>query len=338
MSWWLQTPDRLVGWLPGGTRAALKAVRRKRCRAIFSSAPLWTGHLIALVVRRLTGLPWVADFRDPWRGNPFREIPYRMIDRFDQWLERQVVLGADWIVCNTEPARQDFMRRFPMYAAKFVCITNGFDPDEFRNLAPERPGGQETFVLTHAGVFYGLRRPHALFEAVRILRGQGGIGRRICLQLVGDPNYEGRSLREIAAEFDVTEEVFVRGPVSHRRSLELLRGSDAQILVGFGGKGAELQIPGKLFEYVGVGQPILALAPHASAIADVLRDAGVRAEICAPDDSGVIAGAIRRLAESEGEGAEKGANAEAGERLRKFSRREQVGRIAALLNSPAARQ
>src|SRR5262249_38526426 len=129
VSWWLQTPDRLVGWAPAGTWTALQAVRRPRRRAIFLSAPQWSGLLIALLTRRLTGLHWVADFRDPWRGNPFRKIPHKLIDRFDQWLEDQVVRGADWVVCNTEPARQDFIRRFPVLAGKFIYIPNGFEPD-----------------------------------------------------------------------------------------------------------------------------------------------------------------------------------------------------------------
>src|SRR5207237_5324336 len=168
---------------------------------------------------------------------------------------------ADWVVCNTGPVRDDFVRRYPELTPKFVTVPNGFDPEDFADLKAQRPVGIEKLVVTHAGWFYGKRRPEPIFQALRQLRDHGFPSAQWCLQLVGSPTYDGRELMAIAAECGVAEMVLCRGEVSHRTALELMRGSDIQLLVGFNGAGADLQVPAQLFEYLGVGQPVLALAP-----------------------------------------------------------------------------
>src|SRR5262249_718417 len=110
-SWWLQIPHHAIGWLPCGVLTAYHAMRRHRCRAIYTSGPFWTTHLIGLVVKRLTRKAWVASFRDPWRANPFRKIPYKSLDHYDAWLEQHVVHEADWVVANTDPACEEFKNR-----------------------------------------------------------------------------------------------------------------------------------------------------------------------------------------------------------------------------------
>lgn len=329
-SWWLQIPDQTTGWLPYGISTAQRAVRRHRCQAIYSSAPQWTSHLIALVIKRLTRLPWVADFRDPWRSSPFRKIPWRAVDRFDAWLERRVVHDADWVVCNTNPVRADFARRYPEFAPKFITVPNGFDPEDFAELAEQRPIGTDKLLLTHAGCFYGKRRPEPLFRALGLLRDRTSAARPPSLQLVGHTMCDDTALTTLAARCGVAELVLVRGEVPHRQALELMRGSDIQLLIGFSGAGAELQVPAKLFEYLGVGRPVLALAPRQSAIADILSQSGADAEICEPEDVGEIASAIARL-EARRAAARDGSSATQNASITQFHRREQVGRIAALL-------
>lgn len=330
-SWWLQIPDLNIGWLANGFRAARRAVYRHHCQAIYSSAPPFTTHLIALLVKRQTGLPWVADFRDPWRANPFRKIPYRSADRYDAWLERRVVCRADWVICNTDAVRDDFMRRYPELGQKFITVSNGFDPEDFADLTPQRDTKVEKLLLTHAGCFYGKRRPDALFQALGILRDGGLLQREPCLQLIGPPYYEGRDLGAIAARYGVGNMVFVRGEVPHRQALELMRGSDVQVLVGFNGVGAELQTPAKLFEYLGVGKPVLALAPERSAIAEVVARSGTIGAVCDPDSPEHIAEGIVRLASRTNGSSGVPLLANGVSPIRQFYRREQVGQIAQLL-------
>jgi glycosyltransferase involved in cell wall biosynthesis len=337
VSWWLQIPDRAIGWLPAGCVVALHAAQRHHARALYSSAPYWTNHLIGLVAKRFTGLPWMADFRDPWRANPFRKIPYQAIDQIDAWLEREVITHADWVICNSPYVREDFIKRFPDQPDRFVTIPNGYDPEDFVDIEPRRPVADNQLVLTHAGVFYGPRRPEPIFQAMRLLQSERRLRRKPCLQLLGSPMYSERPIETIAAELGVKEQVLVAGEVSHRRVLEALRGSDMQVLVGFAGQGSELQVPAKLFEYMGVGRPILALAPKRGAIAEVLEQAAVPCEICDPEDPREIAQAIISL-ESRTNGPLPSRNQPGSRANCQFQRREQVSRIAQLLDESCRRE
>ncbi len=331
-SWWLQIPDQAVGWLPFGLATALHAIHRHHGCALYSSAPYWTTHLIGLLAKRVSGLPWVADFRDPWRANPFRQLSYPSVDRFDAWLERQVVEHADRVVCNSDFVREDFIRRYPDRVDRFATIPNGFDPEDYTSIEPRREAGPDRLVLTHAGEFYGPRRPAPIFQALRCLQDQRRLSRVPCLQLLGSPTFEGRSLQSIATDHGVEDRVMVKGQVSHQQTLEALRGSDIQLLVGFNGEGSELQVPAKLFEYLAVGRPILALAPERSAIANVLEQAGVPSEICDPNEPAAIADAIARM-DLELNLKSDVQSRPVGRSITRFHRREQVSQLAELLQS-----
>ena len=200
--------------------------------------------------------------------------------------------GADRVICNSEFVRDDFVGRFPELSDRFVTVPNGFDPEDFSDLEASRPVGQDHLVLTHAGFFYGPRRPHPILQALCVLRDRNHLDRIPCLQLVGPPTYEGRCLRSIASDYGVEDLVHVSGELAHRHALELMRGSDIQVLVGFSGKGSELQVPAKLFDYLGVGRPVLALAPERGAIGEVMRQSGVNGALCSPDDPEEIAAGI----------------------------------------------
>jgi len=321
-----------IGWLPWGLRATIKAIGRHNCAAIYSSAPCWTTHLIALLAKRLTGLPWVADFRDPWRGTPMRrDIPYASIDRVDAWLESQVVRGADYVICNTEPARRDFMSRFPQRKGRFVTVPNGFDPEDFIDLMPRRTVDEKSFVLTHAGNFYATRRPEPLFKAVRMLQDRGELGRPICLQLLGQRDFEGEPLDQLAGQYGIGSSVRLLGQVAHRKALEYMLGSDVLLAVGLCGGIVEPQVPGKLYEYFGVGKPVVAIAARDGAIADIMTRAGLADQVGDPDHPETIADILFRIASDRRE--DSLVPADPAGTLRQFHRRYQVGRIAALLGA-----
>jgi glycosyltransferase involved in cell wall biosynthesis len=151
------------------------------------------------------------------------------------------------------------------------------------------------------------------------------------LQLVGSQSCNGESLSAIATRYGVEHLVHVRGEVDHRTALQIMKGSDIQLLVGFNGAGADLQIPAKLFEYLGVGKPVLALVPRGSAIADVMEKSGISGAICDPDNPQEISEALRRLADTiAGESTEDAAYSD---RVAQFTRRAQVKRIASLLEA-----
>jgi len=136
----LALPDRWVGWWFGGLFSGLKMIWQQRPKVIFSTYPVATAHLIGLTLQRLTGLPWVADFRDSMTepGYP-REARRR---RVYLWLERRVVQAASRVIFTTPGAVRMYQQRYPdLPAQRWVLIPNGYNEAIFSELEAELAGG-----------------------------------------------------------------------------------------------------------------------------------------------------------------------------------------------------
>jgi glycosyltransferase involved in cell wall biosynthesis len=270
----LMTPDRTIGWIPFAYRKGKQVLAREAIDVVYSSGPPWSNHLVALRLKRKSKRPWVADFRDPWVGSNYR--PQR---RGDNWvgrkhrqLERQVVEHADCLILNTEQARDDMRSRHAdLPVEKFIVIPNGYDPADYEcvkstwaqkstlagevsaNGAPKR-----RLVIAHAGSFYGQRNVKSFIEALGNVCHNGAIPRNdICVQLIG-ARRAGRCTEDEQVERAGLKDVVQVSPsVPHSQCLEQLAAADILLLVQ---TEAPLCIPGKLFEYIALGRPILTLS------------------------------------------------------------------------------
>jgi glycosyltransferase involved in cell wall biosynthesis len=293
----LITPDSRIGWITPAVRAGIRAIRRRRPDVIYSTSPYPSAHLIALILCRWARVPWVADFRDPWRGNPFRELGAPSLEGWDSFLEWLVLRSAAHVVVCTPTMADALCRRQPFVTGKCTTILNAFDPERFADLAPIRPAPPDHFVATHCGQFYGPRSPKVWFVAMRkVLDRMPELAGRVHIVLIGRESYEGRSLADWAYRAGIGECVQVLGPKTHTETLRHMAGSDALLLSGSAGAGAELQIPNKLFEYLAVRKPIIATCCAASPIVTILNDARAEAVICNPVDVEAHAGALAQLA------------------------------------------
>jgi hypothetical protein len=297
----LLTPDSRLGWVLPAWRAAQQEFQRQRPTAIYSTSPYGSAHLVGLLASQWGRLPWIADFRDPWGGNPFRDRPYRSIDWWDAWLERRVCRAATRLVCNTSAMRDELIRRLPWTAAKSVTLPNGFDSDWIDQVSACRIMGPGKFVFVHWGTCYGPRSPVPLLRALRLLADRSsGLARRVRVQFVGDESYAGEPIRAIAERYEVAAMVDVLGVWPHRDTIALARGGNASLVIGVPGPGGALQVPNKLYEALALRKPILALAPMDSAIARVLADAEADNLVCDPEDPEHIALGLAMMAERGG--------------------------------------
>lgn len=187
----LLIPDVQITWLPLALRQGLQVIRGRPIELIFSSSPPPTAHLVALGLKRRTGLPWVADFRDGWTFEPPNPValssPLRR--RVELALERRVVLAADRIVTVNQAIAADLARRYPGAAAKLAVIPNGYDPTDFAGLAP-RGERSPRMRLVHTGALTLSRADTSLaglLEALRRLRARlPALAQDIELVLVGE--------------------------------------------------------------------------------------------------------------------------------------------------------
>ena len=300
LSWWLHIPDNRIGWLPFSLKKAVQVIKESKVSLIYSTSPFMTAHLIALLTKRIYGIPWVADFRDPWRANPFKKIPYRSVDKWDRFLESCTMKQADHIICVTENMKKDFINRYPFTRDKISYIPNGYDPEDYEGLEPLREFDEDFFVLTHAGTFYGPRSPIPIFEALlRLHKESNEIMRHFRLQLIGITEYNGERIEDIAKRFGIDSFVKVIPPLNKKKALRYMKGSDALLLVGFKGKNSDMQVPGKFFEYIAIDRPIFVVAPSASGIGEMFYSENIAGEISEPDDISDISNKLMRMIKND---------------------------------------
>lgn len=289
----IMVPDMCVTWYPLAVRRGLALLRERPIRLIFSSSPPVTSHLVALRLKRQSGLPWVADFRDGWMFEPPNPAPLAnpLRARVELALEGLVVRHADQIVTVNQTIAADFARRYPRAASKIAVITNGYDPAALDGLRRQRPSdGKLRLVYTGSlGMSRAGTSLDGLLAALHGLRAEEpGLAADLELVLVG-----GLSAAEAARieSAGLGGQVRVAGTVPHHDALRQQADADVLLLVTVPGPSGVTT--NKLFEYLAVGRPILALTgqSHAAALIREL-DAGL---IVAPDDVAGIRTALRGL-------------------------------------------
>ena len=301
LSWWFQVPDLAVGWFVPGVWAGLWQARRCRPDVLFSTGPAWTSHLIALTLSRLLRRPWVADFRDPWSANEFRKFPYPAHRKFNDWLESLAVRGAAGITCATDGIRRQLAARYPAKAQVMQTVLNGFDPEELDAASPMQ-FGTDRCVLLHAGTFYGPRSPMPLFEGLRRLFVEHpAVAHRLHVVLLGEPTYAGRRLEDMARDLDLGQVVRVLPRLPRGQAVAALKGADVAILFGQGGDPQFRPVPAKVYEYIGLGKPILAVGAGPESL-DLIRRGGCRVWAVEDADPEGMAAALKEIVETHAHG------------------------------------
>jgi glycosyltransferase involved in cell wall biosynthesis len=313
---YLTWPDGGLGWLPFALPAALRAARRDRPDAIYSTSTPQAAHLAALVVNRLTGIPWIADFRDEWAADAFRADQPRRLARLAARLERAITRRAARVVVAGDYFRLEGLEaRDP----RRVVIVNGVDESDLR--AGIRPPS-DRFVLAHVGTLYGLRDPSPALRALASLVRRGDVdGERIVVRLVGSMWLEG---------FEPPSGVRVEqtGYVEHSRAVEEMCAATALLLYVPSSSRAP---SGKLFEYLASGRPVLCLAHPDNLASRLVREwhAGIVAD---PHDEQAIEQALLALWRRWLEDGLPDQEEVRRRTLERYSRRAGAERLAAVLD------
>ncbi len=318
-------PDARVGWVPFAVARGLRLLRDGSFDALLTSGPPHSVHLTGLALHRLTGLPWLADFRDPWTDiSYYDELPRTALARAaDAWLERAVLREATRVVTISEAGKALFLGKVARPAEEVAVIENGFDPADFTD-GPEPSA--DRFVLAYVGSLYGSRSPEALWRALAALRGQGRIP-RLRLRLVGRIGDEVQATLRRYGLAAVAETVPY---LPHDAAVREMQRATALLLTIEPYRHEHGTTTGKLYEYLAAGRPILGSGPTDGAAADLLRTTGA-GRMIERDAADGFAEHLLALYQAWERGAiPEGASAEA---AAPYSRRAQAGEVAALLDT-----
>jgi glycosyltransferase involved in cell wall biosynthesis len=263
-------PDAQIGWYPSAVAAGIRALRAEHFDAIYSSSYPVTGHLIARTLSRRTGIPWVAEYRDPWSDRLYRDHPYR---KRAQALERAVARDATTVIMPTRTWAAHYGTEWDTEVA---LLPNGFDTQLPEHVEPARP------TLTHVGSYYpGEHDLTTLWDALAQLRERSSDGAPR-IRFVG---HLPDSLRAEIAARGLGDQLESTGFVSHDEAMRELMSASMLIASGIPGEQPAKRgwVPAKLFEYLASGLPVLYIAdPETDAAQIMTGHPGVH--VIAPGD------------------------------------------------------
>ncbi len=351
-------------WASAALAAARDWARAERPDCVLTTLSPFAAYRIGHALRRELDLPWVLDLRDPWALDGWRSHRTPLHAAYDLHHMRRALRAADQIVANVPAAAREYVR-LGADPARVVVIPNGWDEDDFaadtadagEGAAPV-PAAERadagTFRVVHHGTLHdadaapGLTRNGRprwrhrqiaplgrtgfyLLQALAALdRTAPELARRVTLHFYGNVDASHRTL---AARLGVADRVREHGYVAHERTIDSLRAADAVFVPLHGVPPGEraLVVPGKLYESLASGRPVLAALPDGDG-ADLVRalDAGVVAGPTSIEEvAQALDGLVRRWAAGDpARGCDRA-------RLRPFTRRALSARLAAVLAAAA---
>jgi glycosyltransferase involved in cell wall biosynthesis len=267
-------PDQWESWWWGGMFTGLKLIQKHRPSVIWSTYPIATAHLIGLTLQRLTGIPWIADFRDSMTEDDYpRDALTR---RSYRWIERKTVEFGARLIFTTLSTRRMYLDRYPGTAQeKCLIIPNGYDEENFKDIALKEPAIQyngRPLRLLHAGIIYtDDRDPRPFFRGLSRLKKAGLVNGKtmsVDLRASGSEDYYSTLVREL----QIADLIRLLPPLPYHQALQECAAADALLL--FQAASCNHQIPAKVYEYLRLRKPILALTSHQGDTAALLRETG----------------------------------------------------------------
>ena len=251
---WL--PDDKNGLILPGIIRGLYIIKKNRIDAIYTTSPPNSDHLIGLFLKKITGKPWIADFRDPW---DWSTKPFFVRSKFSDYLEKKMleatVKNCDKLISVTEEMTETFKHTYKT-EDKFTTIINGYDPEDFEQVKNETKF--DKFTFTYAGQFYLKRNPETFLNALSELISEKKISKQdVQVRFIGNCKYlYNLSIEQIASNYSLDDVVLFIDPLPRDEVYKEMARSHTLLLFA---SEQPLQIPGKLFEYMGLESIILSV-------------------------------------------------------------------------------
>lgn len=262
----LMIPDPRKFWIKPSVKYLTQFLVDNKVDAMVSTGPPHSMHLIALEIKKNFDIPWIADFRDPWTQIDFYDKLRltRWADKRHHKLEKKVLQNADHVVTVSPGCASDLV----IIAGKKVeVIYNGFDHEDFEF---NRPALDDTFTITHFGSFNKDRNPHSLWKALNELAGANDQFRKLLrIQLIGQTD---ASVINSIKENNLSANLELMDHLPHQDGLQKISKSQVLLLPINDAPNVQGILTGKMFEYLAIQRPILAIGPTNADFAKIIRE------------------------------------------------------------------
>ncbi len=269
-------PCPALSWAYDAARYAEERMDLSSFDAVYTTSGPSSAHLIGFYLHRKYGVPWVADWRDPWTLNAYgadydpSNPGQRLLFELENILLREA--GRDIIIYGTGSLARDYVRTFQIPAEKLTGILNGYDEEDFAPLQ-FRQEPSDKFTITYSGLLYTAQRDVApVLTVLKELAETGKIDlSKVRLKIVGSSDKDNMAA---ASRYGLGDILVQTGYVSHAEALQAELDADVLLLLVGDEPRFRDVYTGKLFEYLRAGRPILALAPEGGVVDRVLKESG----------------------------------------------------------------
>lgn len=262
-------PDPRISWVRPSVKYLKKYLREHPVDAVVTTGPPQSMHLIGRGLKRALGVKWIADFRDPWTEMfYYKHMGLNACsDRKHRSLERSVLDEADIVIAVSPPVRDDFAAKT---TTPVHLITNGYDPDDFPQSVQQRD--TEKFTIVHTGLFAADGDPVNLWKALSQRCAEDAeFASRLQIRLAGKTDAQViSSIRE----HGLADKLVDLGYLPHEQIVKEQQAADILILPLRQEPEYAKVLPGKIFEYLASGRPVLGIGQEDGAAAQLLEDAG----------------------------------------------------------------
>ncbi|WP_298534041.1 glycosyltransferase family 4 protein [uncultured Algibacter sp.] len=255
-------PDARIGWIKPSISYLSGFIKKEGVQAIITTGPPHSVHLIGLGLKEKFNLRWLADFRDPWTTIGYHKqlkLSKSSVKKHKAF-EEQVLNFADQIIVTSSNTKKGFQERTNK---PIEVITNGYDNESVTDFAID-----SKFTISHIGSLLSKRNPKNLWKAISEL-------------IVEDPQFEkdfllrfvgvvGESVLDSLRDFNLSDCVDNVGYVSHKESIAYQKKSQLLLLIEIDSNDTKSIIPGKLFEYMVSGRPIIGIGPKDTDVENIL--------------------------------------------------------------------
>ena len=319
-------PDPRCLWIGPSVRFLKKYLAEHPVDLIVSTGPPQSMHMIGLRLSRETGLPWIADFRDPWT-KIFYFKHLSMTSATEKWhskMEKKVLDEASAVVAVSPLVQQEFQE---MTDTPVELITNGFDECDFSSeQCTEAYGGaSEEFIITHTGLFAADGNPTVLWDVLAEKCRTDEIFKKLLrIKLIGKTDDQ---ILKALTDRGLEDSMINMGYQPHSVAVEQQRQASLLILPLRKEPEYKAVLPGKLFEYLASQRPILGIGQTDGAMAMIVNETRTGTVIDWEDRKG-----LTQYIEQCWEGHLEGRLSTEGADLSRFTRRSLTRRMAGLFD------
>lgn len=263
-------PDARKFWIKPSVKFLKKYLNDNPVDVIVSTGPPHSMHLIALKLKERIGIPWLADFRDPWTNIDYYNqlMLTKAADAKHRKLESEVLEKADAVISVGKTMNEEF-KNMAADKTKFFVVTNGFDEDDL-------PSGKihpdEKFSLLHLGSMNKARNPEVLWKVLgKKIQEDDSFKKDLSIRMIGKTDITVRSSVLQSGLADFTEYIDY---IPHIEAMKKLMQAQVLLLPLNNAPNAKGILTGKMFEYLAARRPVLCIGPENGDAAEIIMQSG----------------------------------------------------------------